>query len=481
MERLTKVGQVKPKNSLEVKTSKIGLGFEKLDRDVFDPEKAYDKVFEIGVKWARIQSGWQRTETEKGVYNFDWIESIIDNFLKRGITPWVCLCYGNSLYDDMAKKIFGATGCAPVRTEEQKIAWHNYVTAFVEKFKDRIEYYEVWNEPEHTWKHGQNATEYGEFVIATSKAVKAVYPEAKVIGGVICQRQLAFINEAFRTGMGDYIDFLSFHEYGAEETKEFEKVSALRGLINNYNPKIKLIQGESGSQSKSSGNGAVGLGAWTEKKQAKQLARHTISDLMCDVHFMSYFSCVDMIEALDGTVDDKASYMDYAYFGVLGADFDEDGKSCGSYSPKPSYYALQNIASIFAGEHELYDFPAIFRPDESYRYFGYDLRRNQIITGGFKKEHGEAFVYWYPTDIMTTGDFESTISMQIYSKYDKVRLVDVMDGSIYTLPEHTKPRAEYGYRNLPILDRDDFGMYHIYNLPIKDTPLILMFGDFIDE
>ena len=41
MERLIKVGKITPKKSIDITKSKIGLGFEKLDREVFDPEKAY--------------------------------------------------------------------------------------------------------------------------------------------------------------------------------------------------------------------------------------------------------------------------------------------------------------------------------------------------------------------------------------------------------------------------------------------------------
>ena len=114
-------------------------------------------------------------------------------------------------------------------------------------------------------------------------------------------------------------------------------------MAKHYNPNTELIQGESGTQSKSGGHGALCDGAWTEEKQAKQLARHTLADLMTDVHFTSYFSCMDMIEALNGNVDDKSSYLDYGYFGILGADFEEDGKSIGEYYKKPSYYVLQNI------------------------------------------------------------------------------------------------------------------------------------------
>ena len=32
MEQLRKIGQIKPKKSIDIKKSRIGLGFEKLDR-----------------------------------------------------------------------------------------------------------------------------------------------------------------------------------------------------------------------------------------------------------------------------------------------------------------------------------------------------------------------------------------------------------------------------------------------------------------
>ena len=92
MERLKKIGSLQPKASWEIANSKISLGFEKLDRDVFDPEKAYDKVAACCVKMVRLQSGWQRTEKEKNVYDFAWLDGIVDNFVRRGIEPWICLC-----------------------------------------------------------------------------------------------------------------------------------------------------------------------------------------------------------------------------------------------------------------------------------------------------------------------------------------------------------------------------------------------------
>ncbi|MBE7053972.1 MAG: hypothetical protein E7391_06840 [Ruminococcaceae bacterium] len=467
MERLVKIGNIKAKNSKEIKFSKIGIGFEKLDRDVFNPEKAYDKVAEIGVKKARIQSGWAKCEKEKGVYDFEWLDSIVDNLIERGIEPWICLCYGNPIYTETAKQVFGAVGCPPIFTEEEKTAWINYTKATVERYKGKVNYYEIWNEPDGQWcwKHGPNATELGKFTLVTAKAVKEVNPDAKTIGGVVCLRKLDFLNSALKTGMGKYLDFISYHEYTSDETDVFEKVESYLSLAKLYNPEIQLIQGESGSQSKSGGHGALKDGGWTETKQAKQLARHIIADLICNVHFTSYFSCLDMIEALRGEVNNKSTYLDYGYFGVLGADFDEDGKSTGEYYRKPSFYALQNICSIFSEEYKPCVIPTFIYPEYNRRIYDIQPSRRQLITGGFEKENGKIFTYWYPSNIMTT-NFESSISIEFFSEYSDIKLIDVMDGSIYRIPDNM------------ITDKGD-GVYRIDGLPVKDTPLLLMLGDFL--
>ena len=85
MYRLNKIGQIKTKGASNVEKSRLGIGFEKLDRDAFNPEKAYDKISEIGVKWVRIQSGWQKTERVKGEYDFAWLDKIVDNIIARAV------------------------------------------------------------------------------------------------------------------------------------------------------------------------------------------------------------------------------------------------------------------------------------------------------------------------------------------------------------------------------------------------------------
>ncbi len=468
MERLIRVGNVPAKGASQITKSRIGIGFEKLDRNVFDPEKAYDKVAAIGVKWVRIQSGWQRTEIEKGVFDFAWLDRIVDELRRRGLVPWICLCYGNGLYTPAAREVFGAVGCPPIHTEEEREAWARYVTTLTARYRGKIPYYEVWNEPDGKWcwKHGVSGTEYGEFVVATSKAVRAGDPEAKVIGGSICIRDLAFLDEALRAGMDQAIDAMTFHEYTADETTLFERVETLRGLCDTYRLGIEIIQGESGSQSSSKGAGALRGGAWTPRKQAKQLLRHTLADLQTGVTFTSYFSSMDMIEALNGKVGDKASYQDYGYFGVLAADFDENGFATGEYTPKPSYYTLQTLCSVFAEDYAVKPLPVLQRKLPSQRVFGQDATGRQVLTVGFERPNGAAaYAYWFPTDLMTT-EFESTLSVQAARLPKEVRLIDLMDGTVYKLPEN---KVEWQTDRCVLLK----------NLPLKDYPLLLTFGDFV--
>ena len=465
--RLAETAHIKPKCAAQVEKSKLGIGFEKLDRAVFDPNKAYDKVAQLGVKWIRLQSGWQRTEKEKGVFDFAWLDEIVENIINRGLKPWMCLAYGNGLYTKEAAKVYGAVGVPPIETEEERNAWDRYVYELVKRYIGKVEYFEVWNEPNWFWthianEHQTNGKEYGEFVVRTSKAVKKANPNAKVIGGVESTGNIKFINDAFRVGIGDYIDFFSYHIYTPDDKKYIDRRELIRGMVNIHNPAIGIVQGETGAPSRSDGNGELSWGSWTPKKQAKVLARHAITDLAADIEFASYFSCMDMIEALSGFVGDKSSYMDYAYFGVLSAEFDEEGFSTGEYTPKPSYKALQAIASIFADDFEKVKLPFAVKPQESRFNIGVDVSEN-IISYGFKKPNG-SYGYWYGSDIMTS-DFFSTVTFETGIS-GKPKLVDLIDGTVYDLAENMVEFAD--------------GVTILKNIPINDYPLLLTFGNFFD-
>ena len=116
------------------------------DRDMWDVEQAWPVLDDLGIKWARVQTGWARTEKEPGVYDFSWLDTIVDKLLERGVTPWLSFSYGNPLYtknmntapeglppSNVGCDEFGV-GFPPIKTEKERQAWKNYARALVKHF-----------------------------------------------------------------------------------------------------------------------------------------------------------------------------------------------------------------------------------------------------------------------------------------------------------------------------------------------------------
>ena len=176
-----------------------------------------------------------------------------------------------------------------------------------------------------------------------------------------------------------------------------------------------------------------------------------------------------MIEALRGIISDKASYLDYGYFGVLGADFDENGVSTGDYTPKPSYYALRTLASVFSEDFETADVAFAMAPQTSKRIAGTDCTDKTIMTYGFKKPNGSyAIAYWNAVPLLTH-TYEGTMSiLELRATPDTpIRLIDMSNGNVYDLPDSMKEYYSEG------------GLL-LKNIPLTDTPMLLTFGDFAD-
>jgi len=467
MYRLKKTGAVAPKSPKDIAFSRLGIGFEKLDRNVFDPKKAYDKLAAIGVKHVRLQSGWQRTEKEKGIYDFSWLDPIVDRIIADGMEPWFCLCYGNQLYSEAAREVFGAVGVAPIFTEEEKNAWAAYVDATVRHFAGRVRDYEIWNEPDgkHCWKHGVSGTEYGIFANATAKVIKAADPSARALVGGLCRANLPFICEAAAAGMLEDADAITYHCYTPNDMIMRDQLVSLKALMARLKPGLPVIQGESGTQSRGGGHGALRTGAWTEEKQVKFMARHLVTDLYYGAEFTSYFSTMDMIEALNGTVGDVGSYLDYGYFGVLGAQFDENGFCIGDYAPKPSYRTLQVLASVFEGEWTPSVLPVRTRPGKSPYVFGDDANDFGLQLCGFERADGSAaLVYWYASDLLKSS-YSGTETFVVGGMSENIRLVDLCDGTVYSLPDSMIEKMPGGYI--------------LTNIPLSDRPMMIEFDSFI--
>lgn len=473
MDRLTKCGTVQRKSSSEIRESRLGIGMEKLDRDAFDPSRVYDKIAALGVKWVRLQSGWQKTEKEEGVYDFSWLDEQVDALLARGLVPWLCLCYGNSIYDDLAGEYYGAVGCPPIRSDRAYTAWLRYVEATTKHFSGRIEYYEIWNESEGgwTWRPEPNPIEYAEFCVKTGQAIKACDPHAKVITGSHYQNSMAFFNTEFANGVLEVADAVSFHSYHYDESNSVRRIQAFQALSRTYGKQIEIIQGETGSQSQNGGSGAFGWVRTNPNMQTKYILRHTVAEILAGVKFTSIFSAVDMAENLDAKAGSPITTC--GYFGLLGAKFNPtNGMLEGDYYEKPSYAAFGNLCSLLDENVTPTDAPVIFIQGKakqiSARIEGWDCNPKDLIYGKLSKSNGSGvFVYWNSTELTIVQGYEGTVSFELAGVCGEIRLIDPMDGSIYRIGED-------------IMKDNGNGLYLFEHIPVKDYPLMIVWGDFTE-
>jgi hypothetical protein len=96
---LTGIGCIRPRSVREISGSKFTLGCETLDRDYADYDAYKEYLAPLGFKKIRLQGGWAKTEKVKGVFDFAWLDHIVNDARSRGIIPWVQTSYGNPIYN----------------------------------------------------------------------------------------------------------------------------------------------------------------------------------------------------------------------------------------------------------------------------------------------------------------------------------------------------------------------------------------------
>ena len=144
--RLPEIGEIVTQAPDLSKEYWWSIGCETLDRDFADFDKFKDYFVELGIGYARLQSGWAKTEKEKGKYDFAWLDHIVDGLIERGVKPWMCLCYSNPIYNEGSVTL----GSAIFTDKETVKAWNKYVEAVAKRYKGKVTMYEVWNEPKFT-------------------------------------------------------------------------------------------------------------------------------------------------------------------------------------------------------------------------------------------------------------------------------------------------------------------------------------------
>lgn len=437
---MKKIGKIKLHTSNEIRNSFVSIGFECADRDLFKTEKCFDPLGNSGVKHTRLSSGWAKTEKEPGVFDFAWLDTIVDEMLARGIQPWFNLVYGNPIYMPDAPNETAA-GCTPWQYGEAVIEkWLRYAKKLAEHFKGRITHYEVWNEPNSSlfWHPviGGDMPAYADMIHRTGAVIRAVDPAAK-IGCVLDDRGFysdQWMNILFPALQPGDIDFYCFHLYTTTpEWQYFPCVQRIRERLDAAGHTNTVIwQGESGFPSwfpekhsmnpKSQSN---------EHRQAVAHLRRFLLDKAAGCEICSIFHTCDLWEKsydLPGLHNPKGAAQ-----GVLNGLV---------YTPKKSYETLSRMATVLSE-----DFVPVSHSvptNEIERY----APATETLRFAFQRNGSPVYAYYLPTDVEEEVPPKDGYSFVIdAANHEPILsspvLIDLLDGDVYELTDvHTTETAQ---------------------------------------
>ena len=200
--------QLTPKNSAEIEGSGIGIHTIWLDLGPIRKDIT-EKMFEAGVKWCRLGVPWGYVEHDSiGYFNFTSIDTIINQLVDHSITPYLILSDPNVLYNP--------NGYPPIPDSTVYFAaWLAYVDTVVRRYQDRVNHWEIWNEPnlDETWLPEASPVQYSALVCSTATIIRAIDTDAVICLGGMALVDIKFIKSCLENGISQYVDKICIHPY----------------------------------------------------------------------------------------------------------------------------------------------------------------------------------------------------------------------------------------------------------------------------
>jgi len=302
--------------------------------------KALDKVVllmkKAGVGIVRMDFLWEDIEPEDGVFAFEKYDYIVDLLYKNNIKILGLLNYSASWASPS-----GEWNDPP----EDNQRFVNYACQVILRYKDKVKYWEVWNEPDSSvyWARQDGLRKYCGLLKDVYIAAKKIDPECKILNGGFANGILS-VNRIYENGARDYFDIMNIHIFYTPLNPD--AIKAAKGLIR-LTYKIMKRNGDGLKKIWITEIGAPGVKKgldvknwWlgdnpSEQIQAKwvnEVFTHLTKEEAVERVFWAFFRDCD--RHWNNGID---------YFGLIRWDF----------SPKPAFYAYQRC----------------FKEWEKYRFF----------------------------------------------------------------------------------------------------------------
>lgn len=423
----------------------LAVEFDSLDVDYYLSQIPItaQAASELGLKWARVSVDWSSVEDNNGTFHWDILDATVAHLVDKKIEIYLCLHGGHRVHTSFRP---------PVKPQELQ-AWGNFAEKVITRYKDQINYWEIWNEGNSVWFWANNpdAGEYLQLVKYTTAIIDEIDPGSKVVGGNTARLDLAFSQELFDLGIADYIDVFTFHPYGHFPEANAKRISFqaqtphwyipadhqvddLLAIVEKSGKDIEVWQGECGYPSQMNGMGWNGTGPWSENIQSKWIMRRALVDLSFNLHVSTYFLMKEAKNLVRET---------YNFKGLLR--YADNHK-------KPAFYAYQNTIAALPGKlTSLRDHQATVTIIDEGTFQG--ILPRDIMTVLLQNQENKAyFAYWLVVRMQDQVDLGTADVMITDIELKDPVLVDLMTGRKYTVENFSYTENGTLLQNLPIAD-----------------------------
>ena len=320
-----------------------------LDREVegWKQERTLEMAKAAGIGWIKQQFSWEEIEpARKGEYQWEKHDRIVDlaeqydmELIARLDRP-----------PDWTRK----DNRFKTRPPDNLADYGDFVHAFVQRYKGRVRYVQIWNEPNLTAEWGfqrVDAVAYTGLLEVAYRRAKEADPEVVILSAPLAitledasmrgnHNDLVFLEQMYEAGAGEFFDILSSNAFGLDrppedppgpDTLNFRRVELQREIMERYGDAAKPVWiNEYGWNAAPASFPEEHL-TW-ERVTEEQQAEYTVQGIAWARAHWPWLGVVNIwyFRQVGDIPPDRPTY----YFALVDPEF----------NPRPVYEALRNAA-----------------------------------------------------------------------------------------------------------------------------------------
>jgi hypothetical protein len=190
---------------------------------------------------------WAYLEPHPGQYDFSLLDKYADVAQAHQVELVLTLAgtpaWASKRPTEVPEHEGGVKGAPGLAAEPSTIApWEDFVRTVATRYKGRIHYYEIWNEPMSRPFFSGQPQDLAAMVQSAATILKQVDPANKVLSPPVSgdDKGLSWFDGFLRAGGGQAVDIYGFHFYvGGPPEKMLPKIEAARSLLRKYSQDSK--------------------------------------------------------------------------------------------------------------------------------------------------------------------------------------------------------------------------------------------------